>query len=198
MPSSKRTKESSSSKIDDSSTIVTHADVTPSQWLNMDEEFYTNYSSCSEGDEWGLLVRNTPILFGEDNSRSAILLEFLYHVLRFCRASSFSLFQAKTAVDIAQRIFHSCIVENPRSSYEDAIYEFKNEIHKICTEENKIVFSIEIIKNFTTFFSKLFFRNFKLYQTVFQVYQEEHLKEITVTVQSPFAPLPLSAGTKVE
>ena len=67
-------------------------------------------------------------------------------------------------------------------------------MHKICTEENKHFFSLETIKSFTNFFSKIFFRNYKLYQTVFQMHQNEYIKERLIAVQTPLIPEPLSFG----
>mmetsp|Transcript_3855 Transcript_3855/g.3951 ORF Transcript_3855/g.3951 Transcript_3855/m.3951 type:complete len:219 (+) Transcript_3855:167-823(+) len=165
------------------------------RWLNLDENFYNSYlSATSENEEWSLILERTPIVFGEDNSRSSILVEFLFHNLRYCRSTTFSFFQAKTIMGIVQRIFYSVIIQNPRSAYDEAITMFKSEIHKICTEENKFVFSIEIIKSFTIFFSKFFFRNFKLYQTVFQLCQDEIITERTIPIQTPLVPMPLIEG----
>ena len=133
----------------------------------------------------------------DENPRSAILVDFCYFSLLFCRESSFTLPQTSAFFSIMLKVFTGAV--DDRMSSDDCLAMFKKLImsHSINDTDKVELFTLPDVKKMTTYVANTFFRYITAYQYVFEAEQEVVVEERTIDIETPLSPGALADAESV-
>jgi hypothetical protein len=132
-----------------------------------------------------------------ENPRSAILVDFCYFSLLFCKTSSFTLSQTSAFFSIMLRVFTAAV--DDRMSSEECLGMFKKLIlaHSINDVDKVELFDLPMVKKITTYVTNTFFRYMSAYQYVFDAEQDVVVEERVLDVETPLRPATLDLAQAV-
>jgi hypothetical protein len=173
-------------------------------WLNLTEELHSRLAGTeSEAEQWQIACESSAVEFCDDNPRSHVIMEAVFYYIRFCLDSNYSYEQSKNLLEIMQTVFMKCIFNTSEATSDMAIAVFKEELKaRLAIQTNNInktmtsLFSIQQVRDITSFFSNNMVKNFVAYQYVCHENYEEKIDVRNISVATPLPPIPLSQGVE--
>ena len=131
----------------------------------------------------------------ETNPRSAILVDFAYFSLLFCKESSFTAPQTSALFSILLRVFLQAV--DDKGSSKDCLGTFKELVlahSTVASSSEEPLFSLPVVKKITDYTANTFFRYLETYQYAFTVIQPLSVDSRTVSIETPLSAPPLASA----
>jgi hypothetical protein len=162
--------------------------------------------------------------FGDDEERTAVLIEFLLGSIHFAQISKFTDEQVSVVFAIAERLFsfsrspkvnaneeqkveqkESKTITGTKSRHKwaprtESYAAFANMLRRHAVpdkETNKRLFNATSVEQITDFFSTTFFRHYKAYEYAFTVERRTKTSVVNVAVAGPLEIPPLSQAKEI-
>lgn len=148
-----------------------------------------------EKQRWDILHDALNIPSVQDNPRSMIVFEFIYHIVHFCNQSNFTFAQMSGCLAVFGEIFESfCIIdESLEKSKDDAIGMFSSRMSQFSQPNPEIptLFDVDAVREITKLFADTIIKHFDAYRYVMSELPVERVENVKLVVQTPLSVLPM-------